>query len=147
MTESDFEVRPATGQDLDPASALLAAAGLPLDGFSEHLEHALIATHRGDVVGVVELELYGDVALLRSLVVAPSDRGSRLGERLTADALELARRRGVHEVYLLTQTAERFFPRFGFVAEDRALAPSALKQSDEFRTACPASAVMMHARI
>lgn len=144
---SEYEVRAATCDDLQPASELLKASGLPLDGFFDHLEHALVATRAGRIVGVVELEVYGDSALLRSLVVAPSERGMRLGERLTADALALARHRGAHDVYLLTETAERFFPRFGFAAEDRSLAPEALHQSEEFRTACPASAVMMHARL
>lgn len=142
-----FEIRPATRRDLDPASALLTTAGLPLEGFAEHLKHALIATRRGTVVGVVELEIYGDSALLRSLAVTPAERGMGLGERLTGDALELARRRGTRDVYLLTQTAERFFPRFGFAAEDRSLAPAALQESEEFRTACPSSAVMMHVRV
>jgi N-acetylglutamate synthase-like GNAT family acetyltransferase len=111
------------------------------------LRNALVATRGGDVVGVVELELYGDFALLRSLVVSPAERGTRLGERLATDALALARENGARDVYLLTQTAERFFPRFGFTVEDRARAPEALRRSDEFRVACPASAVMMHARL
>ena len=144
---SAYDVRPATARDLQPASALLAEAGLPLDGFAEHLSNALVATRGSNVVGVVELELYGEAALLRSLVVAPAERGTRLGQRLTTDALALARENGAHDVYLLTQTAERFFPRFGFAAEDRARAPQALQLSEEFRTACPASAIMMHARI
>jgi len=85
-------------------------------------------------------------ALLRSLVVSPTERGARLGERLASDALRLARERGATDVYLLTETAERFFPRFGFSVADRSSAPPALKQSEEFRTACPESAVMMHVR-
>jgi amino-acid N-acetyltransferase len=144
---SAYDIRPASARDLQPASALLAEAGLPLDGFAEHLRNALVATRGSDVVGVVELELYGEAALLRSLVVAPAERGTRLGERLTTDALALARKSGARDVYLLTQTAERFFPRFGFTAEDRARAPQALRHSEEFRTACPASAVMMRARL
>ena len=142
-----YDIRPATARDLQTASALLAEAGLPLDGFAEHFSNALVATRGSDVVGVVELELYSEFALLRSLVVAPAERGTRLGERLTTDAIALARKSGARDVYLLTQTAERFFPRFGFTAEDRARAPQALRHSEEFRTACPASAIMMHARI
>ena len=142
-----YELRPAEPEDLDQASALLAASGLPLEGFAEHLGGAVVATRGGQVVGVVELEMYGDSALLRSLAVTASDRGARLGERLTSDALVLARERGVRDVYLLTQTAERFFPRFGFATEDRALAPEPIRQSKQFRGACPESAVMMHVRL
>ena len=140
-------IRGATAEDLPPASALLAAAGLPLDGFAEHLGHALVATRDDRVVGVVALEMYGPSALLRSLIVAPAERGTGLGRRLTGEALALARQRGTQDVYLLTQTAEKFFPRFGFAVEDRSSAPSELRRSEEFRTACPASAVMMHLRV
>ena len=142
-----YEIRPARAEDLAPASSLLSESKLPLDGCADHLDHALVATRDGRIVGVVELEVYGTAALLRSLVVSPSERGARLGERLTAGALRLAGDRGAGDVYLLTETAERFFPRFGFVAEPRSSVPDALKQSEEFRTACPQSAIMMHARL
>ena len=142
-----YEIRPARTDDLEPATALLSESKLPLAGFAEHLADALVATREGRVVGVVELELYGRAALLRSLVVAPSERGARLGERLAAGAMRLAEDRGIGDVYLLTETAERFFPRFGFEIEERRLAPEALKRSEEFKTACPESAVMMHARL
>jgi len=143
---SDYRVRPAQPEDLVPATALLSESKLPLDGFADHLANALVATRADRVVGVVELEVYERAALLRSLVVSPAERGARLGERLASDALRLARERGATDVYLLTETAERFFPRFGFSVADRSSAPPALRQSEEFRTACPESAVMMHVR-
>ena len=144
---TDYQVRSAQPEDLAPATALLSESKLPLDGFADHLANALVATRADRVVGVVELEVYERAALLRSLVVSPTERGARLGERLASDALRLARDRGATDVYLLTETAERFFPRFGFAVADRSAAPDALKQSEEFRTACPGSAVMMHARL
>jgi amino-acid N-acetyltransferase len=147
VSTTEYDVRPARRDDFEPASTLLSESRLPLDGFADHFGDALVATRGTRVVGVVELEVYGSAALLRSLVVAPSDRGARLGERLTREALRLARERAAPDVYLLTETAERFFPRFGFAVEDRRHAPPALMQSEEFRTACPASAVMMHARV
>ena len=98
-------------------------------------------------MGCVALELYGETALLRSLAVAQSRRGEGLGGRLAAAALEAAKASGVRNLYLLTQTAEKFFPRFGFAVEPRALAPEVLGSSEEFRSACPASAVMMRARV
>jgi len=144
---NDYQVRPAQPEDLAPATALLSESKLTLDGFADHLANALVATRAGRVVGVVELEVYGRAALLRSLVVSPTERGARLGERLASDALRLARERGATDVYLLTETAERFFPRFGFSVADRSSAPPSLRQSVEFRTACSESAVMMHVRV
>ncbi len=140
-------IRPARTNDFEPARALLGAAGLPLEGFRDHFEDALVAERDAEVVGVVELEIYGTDALLRSLVVASDDRGRRTGERLASQAIALARQRGVRDVYLLTETASGFFPRFGFQVEDRSTAPPALRSSVEFLSACPQSATLMHARI
>jgi amino-acid N-acetyltransferase len=134
---------PARPSDFAELSALLHASGLPLDGLEEHLETALVARRDGRLVGCVALEIYGPVALLRSLAIASDLRGEGLGQRLTEAALDLARAAGVKEVFLLTQTAAGFFPRFGFVPAAREQAPPALQQSVEFRSACPASAACM----
>jgi amino-acid N-acetyltransferase len=94
-------------------------------------------------VGCAALELYGAAALLRSVAVSPEARGTGLGQRLVAAALDRAHRLGVTSVYLLTETAAGFFPRFGFRAVERATVPVALQASVEFRAACPASATAM----
>jgi amino-acid N-acetyltransferase len=147
MDSDVFEVRAARPGDYPAVAALLRGAGLPLDGLGDQLSHAFVAQRGARTVGCVALEFHEDAALLRSLAVAPEDRGWRLGERLTAKALALAREAGARDVYLLTETAAGFFPRFGFCVEDRSLAPPALRQSVEFRSACPASAVLMHAKV
>jgi amino-acid N-acetyltransferase len=140
-------IRSARAADLPGAVALLQDAGLPLEGFREHFSQALVAETDGAVVGCVAVELYGTIGLLRSLVVSPGRRGERLGERLTSGAVGLAQEKGVEDLYLLTLTADRFFPRFGFRVEDRAAAPKALGESREFQSACPATAVLMHLRV
>jgi amino-acid N-acetyltransferase len=147
MDQEPFEVRAARPEDYAAVEALLGQAGLPLDGLREHFSHALVARRGAQIVGCVALEFHGGAALLRSLAVSPSDRGRRLGQRLTAEALALSRQAGARDVYLLTQTAAGFFPRFGFAVEDRSLAPAPLQQSAEFQSACPASAVLMHAKV
>jgi amino-acid N-acetyltransferase len=141
-------IRPAVPSDFPAAAQLLRGAELPLDGLAEHFGNAFVAEteDRGSVVGCVALEVYGETALLRSLAVTAERRGERLGERLAAAALASAKVLGATDVYLLTQTAEKFFPRFGFAVEDRGAAPEVLKQSAEFRGACCPSAVLMHAR-
>ena len=57
--------------------------------------------------------------------------------------LDHARERGVQDVYLLTTTAEDYFPRFGFRRVDRREVPAEVQASVEFRKACPGSAVAM----
>ena len=115
-----------------------------MDGLSERFSDALVAARGNEIVGCVALELYEGSALLRSLVVAQNARGLGVGERLTTEALVLAKARGVSDVYLLTETAQTFFPRFGFRIEDRSAAPAPIQDSVEFRSACPKDAVMMH---
>jgi len=77
------------------------------------------------------------------VAVAAEQRGRGLGAALTATALDLARRRGVRTVYLLTETAAEFFPRFGFRPVPRPAVDPAVLGSAEFTTACPASALVM----
>jgi len=136
-------IRRAEAKDLPAVLALLERSGLPQDGLAGHFATALVAQQGGSAVGSAALELYGSAALLRSVAVDASLRGRGLGRRLTQAALDLARRRGVSEVYLLTETASEFFPRFGFHSIDRAQVPDAVKQSVEFTSACPDSALVM----
>jgi amino-acid N-acetyltransferase len=50
-------------------------------------------------------------------------------------------------VFLLTTTAERFFPRFGFEEIARDEVPASVQASVEFQSACPASAIVMRKRL
>ncbi|MCI0395791.1 MAG: arsenic resistance N-acetyltransferase ArsN2, partial [Chloroflexi bacterium] len=125
-------IEPAAPADLTSLLELLHQSRLPLDGFSDHLATALVARDGQAIVGSAALELYGRSALLRSVAVAESRRGRGLGHQLTQAALALARQRGASHVYLLTETAAGFFPRFGFQPIDRAHVPAAVQQSLEF---------------
>ena len=123
--------------------ALLERHQLPLDGVEDHVEMMVVARDHRHVVGAAALELYADGALLRSVAVDPAVQGRRIGQRLIETALQMARQQGVGTVYLLTTTAQRFFPRFGFVEITRADVPSSVQESIEFQSACPASAIVM----
>ena len=81
--------------------------------------------------------------MLRSVAVQPSWRGSGLARQLIDRLLETANERGTHDIYLLTTTAEHYFPRFGFACIARTEVPAEVQDSIEFREACPASAVVM----
>ena len=109
----------------------------------DHLQETMVARRLDEIVGSVALELYSGGALLRSLAVDQPERGGRLGHRLTEAAIARARELGTPALYLLTTTAERFFPRFGFQPIDRTEVPASVQDSVEFRSACPASAVVM----
>jgi len=136
-------ITPAVPADLPAILELLAASKLPRAGIEDHVASTLVARADSDVVGSAALELYGSAALLRSVAVATRLRGRGLGAALTVAALDLARRSGVRTVYLLTETAGRFFPKFGFTAITRAQVDPVVLESPEFTTACPKSALVM----
>lgn len=136
-------VGPARGEELPELLALLEENGLPREGLEEHLATALAAWEGERVVGSAALELYGTSALLRSVAVAEERRGQGLGERLTREALDLARQRGAERAYLLTETADGFFPRLGFRSVSRREVPESVRGSVEFVSACPAGARAM----
>ena len=138
-----MEIRPATDSDLEQVEALLRDARLPLEDARDAFRVGFVAKEHKAIVGAVALEMYPDSALLRSLVVDQAAQGKGLGGRLTQAAIEEAQRRGVYAIYLLTTTAEQFFPRFGFVAVDRQSMPLSIQGSIEFQSACPASAIAM----
>jgi len=137
------DITPASPADLPAILGLLAASKLPRAGIEDHVASTLVARADSNVVGSAALELYGSAALLRSVAVATRLRGRGLGAALTVAALDLARRSGVRTVYLLTETAGRFFPKFGFAAITRAQVDPVVLESPEFTTACPKSALVM----
>jgi N-acetylglutamate synthase-like GNAT family acetyltransferase len=141
------DVRPATEADYPAVIALLEAAGLPTAGVPRTLGDFLVADAGDGLAGAIGLERYGSGALLRSAVVRPGDQGTGIGAALVRALLDRARDAGLREVYLLTTTAERWFPRFGFAPIEREQVPDPVRASVEFREACPASAAVMRMRI
>jgi amino-acid N-acetyltransferase len=136
-------VRVAAPADFAGVVRLLEAAELPTAGLEPSLPDFLVAEESGRVVGAVGLEVYGECALLRSAVVDAGRRGSGLGIDLVESLLRRAATRGVREIYLLTTTAEHFFPRFGFLTIPRRDVAPVVRASEEFRGACPDTAIAM----
>ena len=87
---SPVTLRPAVPGDLDAIGRLLAAEGLPLEGFD--VDSAVVLIGAGVTVeGVVMLEQFsGGSSFLRSLAVSPSSRQQGLGKRLTRAAVEMS---------------------------------------------------------
>lgn len=139
----NLTIRRAGAGDYEQVVRLLEAADLPTAGLSPGLRDFIVAEKSGRIVGAVGLEVYGEAALLRSAVVDPARRGTGLGGGLVGRLLELAKEKGVRQIYLLTTTAEEYFPRFGFAPVARDAVTPAVRASEEFKGACPDSAVAM----
>ena len=143
MTERCVDLAAARSEDWPAVRTLLAQAKLPLDGLDERLEHFVVARDGDAVVGVAGLEHYGASALLRSVAVDDQWRGTGIGRLLVNRVLDEARALGVVDVYLLTTTAQDYFPKLGFACVRRESLPAALGASAEMRGACPETAVVM----
>jgi amino-acid N-acetyltransferase len=130
-----IDLQPASARDRDTILELLTVNHLPLDGLVDHLGTAIVARSGENVVGCAALELFSDGALLRSVAVRADVRGCGLGQQLAQAALDKAAELGVRSVYLLTTTAEHFFPRFGFKVIEREQVPMSVRQSLEFSSA------------
>lgn len=136
-------IDPARWSDYAVVAALLEREHLPLDGLRQHFENALVARAGNRIVGCAALEVYDGGALLRSVVVDAEYRGNGVGVELTQAAIQLATRRLVPAVYLLTTTAEWFFRKLNFEIVDRADVPRSVTASEEFAHACPSTAIVM----
>ena len=154
MTRGNATPRPepileiAAATDLTAVEELLAANGLPTLDVNKHFESFLVARSsaqgsRGQVVGVIGLEVYGDSALLRSLCVIDAERGWGVGRALFEAATTWARLKNVRRLYLLTTTAPEYFLNLGFVVVDRENAPAEIRRTAEFVSLCPSVAVCM----
>ncbi len=145
----EFKIEKAKISDHAAIIILLKNTKLPPDGIEAHLENFLIIRHPEAVagseflVGTVGLEIYGKSALLRSLAVHPDFQGKGLGTRLVNRITEAAKKKDIHRLFLLTDTAEDYFKKKGFAIVPRDQVPEAMKQSIEFTTLCTSSPSMM----
>ena len=126
------------------AIRLLESAGLPASDLTdEHMNAFFYAGSASAPDAMIGMEIYGAVALLRSLVVSPALRKRGLGQRLVAKAEQYAKERGVGAVYLLTTTAEPFFLARGYSPAARETAPPSIRSTTEFAGLCPASSAFL----
>ncbi len=123
---------------------LLVDAELPVADLTPgHMQHFFGCGTPEALDGVIGVELFGDLALLRSLAVARQKRGGGLGKQLVAEAESYARERGVKVLYLLTTTAERLFDRLGYSRIGREAVPDSIRATPEYAGICPASSAVM----
>lgn len=138
-----FPVKPSDEQSV--RTLLDESALLHSDLTLLKLAHFLMArsTSERGLIGVVGIECFGEVGLLRSLAVANSHRGKQLGKMLVANAERYAQQQGIKRLYLLTTTANDYFAKLGYVTVERNAVPVAIKETAQFRELCPDAATCM----
>lgn len=137
-------LRQAGTEDWELIKALLIESDLPVDDLCVNkLDGFLVAEDGPELVGLIGLQLYGAIGLLRSLVVAREARRLGLGGKLIGALESAAEAAGVTELWLLTIDAENFFERHGFEIMARDEAPASIQQTEEFSDLCPGTAFLM----
>jgi len=143
MLLNQVSLRQAGAADWPAVEALLLTNKLPTEGAQAHLSTYVLAVSNGEVVGCAGAEVYGSLALLRSVAVAPGLHKQGIGRLLLQTMLQQARARDIASLHLLTVTAPEYFALYGFKRGKLEGAPAALKASAEFQGACPACAAFM----
>lgn len=123
---------------------LLADNALPIDDLGE-LDLSLFlfegTVERVDAVG--GLEALGDFALLRSIAVSEALRGQGRARAIVTALEALAGASGFRALYLLTESADRYFEGLGYARVERADVPEAVRACRQFASLCPDDAVVM----
>ncbi len=133
----------ATPADKNRIRRFLSECGLPTRYISRHLESFLVAKDAQKVVGVVGLEIYGRVGLLRSMCVAPAYRGRGIARMLNAMIMAYARMRKIVRFYLFTVSAEKFASKLGFHKLERKRIPRSIRSTWQFKAFKPYPVICM----
>ncbi len=142
--EDAFKLRPAGSDDLEAVMDLLKDCGLHIEGVEEHIVGGyVVAEQEDEIIGVCGVETYGSCGLMRSLAVSPPWRGGSTGRRLVENRTAWARAEGIRALYLLTIDADGYFDRLGFRRIRRDDVPDEIRDSLEFSSLCPVTAVVM----
>lgn len=144
VEDNQMIVDGAKSHDYVSICSLLDENNLPYEDIRMVYLNNYFVTRKGDkVIGVIGLEIFDQIALLRSLAVKNRFRGLDLGTKLISKAEQYAVRKNVKEIYLLTTTADGFFYKFGYSTIDREKVPDAIRATMEFQSLCPSSALIM----
>jgi amino-acid N-acetyltransferase len=147
MTERRVTLRPADADSLDYVERLLARNDLPTADVREKSDRFFVAFADGAAVGVGGVEPFPPDGLLRSVVVESSRRGEGVGAALCDRLEERAAAGGIDTLYLLTTTAREFFAARGYETVDRAAVPASIRETGQFESLCPSTAVCMRRRL
>jgi len=135
--------RDAIDTDLENIMRMLHTSNLPSVDCEEHLDNFIIVEVNNKIIGIGGLEVYGNVGLLRSIVVDADSRKNGVGEIIYTLIAKKASNVGVNILYLLTESAEKYFSGLGFSVLDRDEIPASIKETKQFKELCPSSAKVM----
>ncbi|NQV14969.1 GNAT family N-acetyltransferase [bacterium] len=136
-------IKPINDTELYEIKHLLDNSGLETADLKNNNIKLFTYTDNDKLHGVIGLEAYAPIGLVRSFAVKKEFQGQRIGFKLLDFLLDDCAKAGFEKLYLLTTTAEKYFRRNGFKVISRDLAPEEIKSTSEFSELCPVSAVLM----
>ena len=139
-------IRPAQFGDQEDIRSLLSGFMLPLDGL-ENTKMWVLQDDNGNVVGTAGLEVWGKNGLLRSVAVKENLQDRGRGTCLVNHVIGEAKKNNIDDLFLLTQTAQTFFRKIGFRKINSSHVTGSIKDSAEFKGACPKTATLMYLKL
>ncbi|CAG9620120.1 GNAT family N-acetyltransferase [Sutcliffiella rhizosphaerae] len=128
-------LRTATKEDLFALQVFLQKANIGIEGLAEKIGSYIILEEKNEgICGTIGIETYGNVGLLRSLVIGPSVKQYQLLQ-LFEHTQHHARAQHLEELYLVTNKNNyiQFFELLHFYPQSINHAPKELKDSDFFK--------------
>jgi amino-acid N-acetyltransferase len=99
------------------------------------------------IIGVIGVEVYGRVGLLRSLCVDETHRSQGIARTLNAKILAYAHMKKIDRLYLFTWDAEKFVSKLGFQKIDKKRIPNSIRSTWQFRRLSPYAVACMAKKV
>jgi arsenate reductase (thioredoxin) len=141
--EKKFVLQQAQAADLVAIIGLLQESNLPVEDIHEEQQQFWIIKDGDNMAGVIGIQQYGAYGLLRSMATNATYRNRGIAAMLINGLFEFAKQQNLSSIFLLTETAEKYFEKKGFIKIDRGDVPEEIKASKEFSHLCPSTAIVM----
>jgi len=141
--KTPFRIQPSQDSHFPDIIRLLKINDLDSTDLNNDNVQLFTGVADGALAGIIGLELYKNIGLLRSLAVKNAFRDQSLGEKLIEYVFKRCRADGIGELYLLTTTAAKYFTKHGFQEIDRVDVPDEIKRTSQFSEFCPSTATVL----
>jgi amino-acid N-acetyltransferase len=141
--KNPVKFRYADQNDLNQILNLLRANNLPFADVDLAKIKFILAEATDILIGCIGIEHYSSNGLLRSFAVDENYRNLGIGNKLLQYLMSFSKQIGVHNLHLLTVTAEKYFLLKSFIVENRNHAPESIKRTSEFSTLCSSTSTYM----
>lgn len=142
----DFNITLAEPGDFLQLHKILIENGLPTAGVDFGKGIYYIASGQ-ELMGLIGAEQYGTAVMLRSLAVKPQFRKTGIAAQLIDYVLRQLKDTGVTDIYLITNTAEQYMTRCGFLTIERDNVPNHILTTSALGNACSLSSTCMHLQL